>query len=158
MIQTKSIGPAWVVGVTDKNYRLIARSRDQERFVGQRATDDFIANTQGVEGGFLGKTLDGVPVLNAYVRSSLSGWRIVAGVPLATLEAPLRRSYLLLASMAAAGLLPRSVWPCIFALPDRSGRRAAGTRRQRGRGQAGGSVRHRHQGARRGVARARPSV
>jgi two-component sensor histidine kinase len=105
VIQTKSIGPAWVVGVTDKNHRLIARSRDQERFVGQRATDDFIANTQGVEGGFLGKTLDGVPVLNAYVRSSLSGWRIVAGVPLATLEAPLRRSYLLLASMAAAGLL-----------------------------------------------------
>jgi signal transduction histidine kinase len=49
--------------------------------------------------------LDGVPVLNAYVRSSLSGWRIAAGVPLATLEAPLRRSYLLLASMAAAGLL-----------------------------------------------------
>jgi hypothetical protein len=145
------------VGVTDKNHRLIARSRDQERFVGQRATDDFIANTQGVEGGFLGKTLDGVPVLNAYVRSSLSGWRIVAGVPLATLEAPLRRSYLLLASMAAAGLL--ASFGLAFAYSRYlTGRRAAGTRRRRGRGQAGGSVRHRHQGARRGVARARPGV
>jgi two-component sensor histidine kinase len=105
VIQTKSVGPSWVVGVIDKNNRLIARSRDQERFVGQRASADFIANTQSAEGSFLGTTLDGVPVLNAYVRSSLSGWRIAAGVPLATLEAPLRRSYLLLASMAAAGLL-----------------------------------------------------
>jgi len=105
VIATKPFGPAWVVGVTDKNDRLIARSRDPERFVGQRATDEFIANTKGAEGGFLGKTLDGVPVLNAYVRSELSGWRIAAGVPLATLEAPLRRSYLVLAGMAAAGLL-----------------------------------------------------
>ena len=94
-----------MVGVTDKNDRLIARSRDPERFIGQRATDEFIANTKGAEGGFLGITLDGVPVLNAYVRSALSGWRVAAGVPLATLEAPLRRSYLVLAGMAAAGLL-----------------------------------------------------
>ena len=105
VIATKPFGPAWVVGVTDKNDRLIARSRDPERFVGQRATDEFIANTKGAEGGFLGITLDGVPVLNAYVRSALSGWRVAAGVPLATLEAPLRRSYLVLAGMAAAGLL-----------------------------------------------------
>jgi two-component sensor histidine kinase len=105
VIATKSFGPAWVVGVTDKNDRLIARSRDPERFVGQRATDEFIANTKEAEGGFLGTTLEGVPVLNAYVRSALSGWRVAAGVPLATLEAPLRRSYLVLAGMAAAGLL-----------------------------------------------------
>jgi two-component sensor histidine kinase len=105
VIATKSFGPAWVVGVTDKNDRLIARSRDPERFVGRRATDEFIANTKGAEGGFLGTTLEGVPVLNAYVRSALSGWRVAAGVPLATLEAPLRRSYLVLAGMAAAGLL-----------------------------------------------------
>src|SRR4029078_8669156 len=67
VIATKPFGPAWVVGVTDKNDRLIARSRDAERFVGQRATEEFIANTKGAEGGFLGITLDGVPVLNAYV-------------------------------------------------------------------------------------------
>ena len=34
VIQTKSVGPSWVMEVIDKNNRLIARSRDQERFSG----------------------------------------------------------------------------------------------------------------------------
>ena len=159
VIQTKSVGPSWVVGVIDKNNRLIARSRDQERFVGQRASADFIANTQSAEGSFLGTTLDGVPVLNAYVRSSLSGWRIAAGVPLATLEAPQRRSYLLLASMAAAGLLTsfglafaysRYLTAPVAALQKLAADGAAG--------KAGRSLRDRHQGTRCGVACARPGL
>ena len=122
------------------------------------ASADFIANTQGAEGSFLGTTLDGVPVLNAYVRSSLSGWRIAAGLPLATLEAPLRRSYLLLASMAAAGLLASFGLAFAYSRYLTAPVAALQAGRERGGWQAGCSLRHRHQGTRCGVACARPGL
>ena len=95
--------PALVVGVTDKNNTLIARSRDQDRFVGRPVSAEFVANTRADSGRFFGTTLDGVEVLNGYVRSPLSGWIVAAGIPTSVLQAPLRRTYWQLAMILMAG-------------------------------------------------------
>ena len=94
----------WLMEVVDNNDRIIARSWDNERFAGQKASDDFLRNAQGKSGNFIGKTLEDATVFNVYQRSELSGWRIAAGIPTSELEAPLHRSLLLLAIVTAVGL------------------------------------------------------
>ena len=54
-------------------------------------------------GRFRGETLDGVAVMNGYVRSAYSGWLVVAGTPVAVLDAPLKRMLWPLAATAFVG-------------------------------------------------------
>jgi len=105
----------WLLGVTDNNDRLIARSWDNERFAGQKASDEFIRNTQGKTGSFVGTSLEGVAVFNVYRRSELSGWRVAAGIPLSELEAPLYRSLLVLAIIAGVGLVASFIFALFYA-------------------------------------------
>jgi len=82
--------PAWVVSVVDANDTIIARSKDQERFVGHLATADLRSHASGENGSWTGAALDGVSVLAAYDRLRLANWRVAVGVPLAAVEQPLR--------------------------------------------------------------------
>ncbi len=94
----------WISALIDRNGKIVARSRQPERFVGQSATADLLANTSGQEGTWIGRTLDGVPVFSAYARSDLAEWRIAVGAPVATVEGPLRRSLAWLVGLGAAAL------------------------------------------------------
>jgi two-component sensor histidine kinase len=95
----------WLIGVTGNDGRMIARNWEPERYIGQRASDAFIQNTQGAEGVFENTTLDGVHVFNAYSRSKLTGWRVGAGIPIHTFRAPIYYSLLALAGILGIGLL-----------------------------------------------------
>lgn len=94
----------WTTALVDGHDRIIARSRDHDRFVGSEATADLRANAIGPAGTWLGSTLDGTPILGAWTRSSLSDWRVAVGVPVALVEAPLRRMILALSGASAAVL------------------------------------------------------
>ena len=83
--------PDWTTAIVDGNDRIIARSRQHERFLGSEATPDLRANTMGPAGTWLGSTLDGTQILGAWTRSLLSGWRVAVGVPTTLLEAPFHR-------------------------------------------------------------------
>ena len=104
-ILTSRLGNSgWLLGVFDNNNRIVARSWDNERYAGEKVSDEFTRNTQGKAGSFIGTSLEGVAVFNVYRRSELSGWRIAAGIPLSELETPLYRSLLVLAIVAGIGL------------------------------------------------------
>jgi two-component sensor histidine kinase len=105
----------WLMGVTGTDGRLIARSWDHERFVGQSASQTFLDNTKGQAGTFTSMSLDGVPVFNVYLRSPLTGWRIAAGIPTSMLEAPLYRSLTVLALMAGIGLTTSVLLALLYA-------------------------------------------
>jgi signal transduction histidine kinase len=94
--------PDWTGSIIDRQDRVVARSRDHERFVGQTATEPVRLNAQGEEGSFRGTTLDGTSVWAAYVRLPHWGWRAAVGVPEAVVRAPLRQSALYL---GAGGVL-----------------------------------------------------
>jgi two-component sensor histidine kinase len=106
-------GSGWLLRVTDNNELNIARSWDGERFagpdgdrsVGTRPAVGFIEKARDSAGSFISTTIDGIPVFNAYLRSSLSGWRVSAGIPISDLEAPLYRSILVLTIIAGVGLV-----------------------------------------------------
>jgi two-component sensor histidine kinase len=78
------------MAIVDRNDRVVARSRFHERFIGNTATEDLRANTTGTSGTWVGRTLEGTPVVNAYARSPLSGWRVAVGVPQEIVYAPIR--------------------------------------------------------------------
>jgi two-component sensor histidine kinase len=114
-ILTSRLGTSrWLLRVTD-NDRIIARNWDNERFVGQPVTDEFVRDTQETAGSFVAGTLDEVPVFNVFRRSELSGWRIAAGIPLSELEAPLYRSLLVLALATGIGLVASLILAFFYA-------------------------------------------
>ncbi|HEX2552269.1 MAG TPA: PAS domain S-box protein [Microvirga sp.] len=94
--------PDWTVAIIDRRDRIVARSRQHERFIGSEATADLRRNTTGAGGTWLGTTLEGTEVYSAYTRSPLSGWRVAVGVPAAVVQAPLRQ---LLWTLAASFLV-----------------------------------------------------
>jgi hypothetical protein len=101
IIRSQLRHPEWLIGVTGNDDRMIARNWESERYVGQRASDGFIQNTQGDEGVFEASTLDSIHVFTAYTRSKLTGWRVGTGIPINVFEAPLYHSL-----FALAGLMP----------------------------------------------------
>ncbi|MDB5569498.1 MAG: integral rane sensor hybrid histidine kinase [Hyphomicrobiales bacterium] len=104
VLQGVSLPSGWVAALVDHNGKIVARSHQAETFVGQSASRDLLENATRLEGAWTGTTVDGTPVLSAYARSSLSGWRIAVGAPISSVEAPLRRTLLWLMLLGAAGL------------------------------------------------------
>ncbi len=96
----------WTGAIIDRKLLIIARSVDQERFIGKLASQPTRERLIGESGSFHGGlTLEGVPVFSAYQKSALAGWTIVFAIPEDILNAPLRdlwRSLLLMGLFAIA--------------------------------------------------------
>ena len=99
------VPPDWLVIVLDQNNRVIARTRDHDNFVGRSASAPFVARLIGSEGTLLSTTLDGVPVVNGYVKSPLSGWTVIVAAPQRAINQPLRTSLMAVAAIGAFGVL-----------------------------------------------------
>ncbi|WP_209443219.1 hybrid sensor histidine kinase/response regulator [Falsiroseomonas frigidaquae] len=102
VLEDRQAPEGWTLAVVDGAGRILARNRRHEEFVGQPATDDLRQNATGWEGNWHGFTADGMPVLGSYAKTALADWRIAVGVPLATLNAPLHRTLLLLGGVGLA--------------------------------------------------------
>ena len=105
LLGEQGIPDAWTGAIVDRDGRIIARSREHNRFSGSMATADLLENAVGQEGTWIGRTIEGTAVRAAYVRSSLSGWRVAVGVPETVLEAPLQEYFRWLGGFGAAALL-----------------------------------------------------
>jgi two-component sensor histidine kinase len=94
----------WIASIVDRSHRVITRSVDLERYVGQLGTAEFRANLINDEGTFhRGRTLEGVSVFTAYQKSKLSGWTVSFAIPDSYLDLPmqaLRRALLLMGGVA----------------------------------------------------------
>jgi signal transduction histidine kinase len=82
-----------IAAVQDRNFRLVARSRDAAQHFGSGITPDLRARleAQPERGTARLTTLDGVPVLAAWERLPY-GWTVTIGVPIALFDEQLRRS------------------------------------------------------------------
>jgi signal transduction histidine kinase/CheY-like chemotaxis protein len=89
----------WVRGVVDTNGVVVARSRDPERFVGQKGTPAFLARYDvAPEGVYRDVALDGTPVYGAYSHAPASRWVAGVAVPAPVVEAAFRQSMIALAA------------------------------------------------------------
>jgi PAS domain S-box-containing protein len=105
LLEAQKLPADWLGSLVDGNNRVIARSKEQPRFLGQLAPEDFRALAKGRGGAWTGHDLNGVPVAGGYARSLVSGWRTFVGMPLATAQEPLRRSLWLIAALALLALV-----------------------------------------------------
>jgi two-component sensor histidine kinase len=85
----QKLPPDWVVVIVDGGFKIVARSRRQEEFVGS-LTGPNVRQNDAPFATWSGQTLDGVQVLSALYRSEFSGWRTVVGVPEAIIAATYR--------------------------------------------------------------------
>jgi len=102
VLEDRQAPEGWTLAVVDGHGRILARNRQHDEFVGREATADLRRHATGWEGSWHGFTADGMPVLGAYAKIALADWRVAVGVPLATLNAPLRRTLLLLGAVGVA--------------------------------------------------------
>lgn len=80
--------PSGLVSIVDRESRVLARSRELAKFVGQQATGDLRARIHAQnEGVHDTVTLDGVPVITAFHRARDSGWVTIVSAPKAALFA-----------------------------------------------------------------------
>jgi signal transduction histidine kinase len=92
------------VSLIDRDYRILARSRHAEKYVGHAANDHMQALVKAAsEGVHNTVTLDGIPVITAFHRAEKSGWVAVVSVPRASLFASARK--LLWVGLALSALL-----------------------------------------------------
>jgi PAS domain S-box-containing protein len=101
VLREQNLPPAWTATILDRNGRVIARSQNHERYVGAVPPERFGAGVVGEDGVWRGVNLDGAAVLGAVVQSKMSGWRAFVGVPMSVVLAPLWRSLVLIAGLAA---------------------------------------------------------
>jgi hypothetical protein len=90
----------WLRGVVDPAGLIVARSRDPERFVGQKATPTFLRKQGTPEAVYRDVSLDGTEVYSAFSRAPMSGWVAGVAVPASVVDARFRESMAALGAMA----------------------------------------------------------
>ena len=97
----------WIGVILDRKMQVIARSAEQERFLGRLTPRPMRDRLTGESGSFHGGvTLEGLPIYSAYQKSALAGWTVAFAIPEAILNAPLRDLWrtLLMMGLFAIGL------------------------------------------------------
>jgi len=95
----------WVAAVLDSGGRIVARSRDAARFVGQPATPSLLAIVAGKnEGTADSMSKEGAMVMTAFSRSDRTHWIVAVGAPKSMVVASVYRSIAILALCVVVAL------------------------------------------------------
>ena len=102
----------WSAGLSDRHYRIIARTEDYERFVGQLISEDTRRNTITSSGIMRSNDLLGRPTMQAFLHSDLTGWRLSTWAPRSLIEGRMQESWMKFLLMAGAltALAAASAW------------------------------------------------
>ena len=107
LLLSQKLPSTWVIGVIDRNGRIVARTREPEKSLGKFASKDLLrAVAHAPEGWSEGNTLEGRQVYAAYRKSTFSGWTLAIGIPAQEFEAGAGQTILMIGGgTIAAGLL-----------------------------------------------------
>jgi signal transduction histidine kinase len=93
------------VAVLDGHRTVVARTRGQAQWVGKPPSPSFLQMLERGENSAVTTTLEGVSVYTVYHRSTETGWSAAIGIPTATVDAPVMRSYTVLGGSVLASIL-----------------------------------------------------
>jgi signal transduction histidine kinase len=93
------------VAVLDGRRTVVARTRNQAQWVGKPPSASFLEMLNRGENSAVTTTLEGVSVYTVYHRSSETGWSAAIGIPTATVDAPVIRSYTVLGGSILASVV-----------------------------------------------------
>src|SRR5712672_1229949 len=89
LVAANELPPGWLAVIADAAHRIIARSEQEDAFIGKELPPAQW-HRAGPGGVFEFTDSEGLPSLQAYARSELTGWETAVWVPKALLEAPVR--------------------------------------------------------------------
>jgi signal transduction histidine kinase len=98
--------PGGVLTLLDASRHIVARTRNEDRYIGQSPTPEFMERSRlAPEGSWRTVLLEGTRAYSAWSRSGVSGWTVGIGLPADPIDAPLRRSFyaLVTAEVAVCG-------------------------------------------------------
>lgn len=100
IIEQQKPSADWTISIFDQAGFNFARIPNPEGTIGKKASPTLLAVIFSAPAG-QGRTvsLEGVPLLTAFVRSELTGWIVAAGIAERTLTAPALRTFLLTAAL-----------------------------------------------------------
>ncbi|HVP09262.1 MAG TPA: sensor domain-containing diguanylate cyclase [Burkholderiales bacterium] len=99
LLNEQRLPPEWIGAVFDTRGTVVARTQEHERFVGAQGAPALVARMREVqEGAVETVTLEGIPVVSVFSRSTATGWTVALGIPRRNLAAQA-----LLAVQVAAG-------------------------------------------------------
>ncbi|QBE65181.1 hybrid sensor histidine kinase/response regulator [Pseudoduganella lutea] len=90
LLVQQGLPPAWTASLTDRQGRVIARSRDAHKYIGMSVRPALRARIQAGErsGVHQGVTLSGIETMAFFSRAPLSGWTVILSVPLEEMRRP----------------------------------------------------------------------
>jgi PAS domain S-box-containing protein len=92
LFREQQLPPGWVAGLNDRQHRIIARSREPERFIGAPVTPRMAERSAAAEEGwFANRSKEGQPVYTAISRVRSTGWTMALFAPAAVVDAPGQR-------------------------------------------------------------------
>jgi signal transduction histidine kinase len=81
-----------VLTLLDVDQRIVARTRNEERYVGAMPTADFVERARNApSGSWRTVLLEGEAAYSAWFRSPVTGWTIGLGMPSEVVDRPIRR-------------------------------------------------------------------
>jgi PAS domain S-box-containing protein len=89
LVAANELPPGWLAVVADAAHRIIARSEQEDAFMGKELSSAQW-HRAGPDGVFEFIDSEGRPSLQAYAGSELTGWETAVWAPTAVLEAPVR--------------------------------------------------------------------
>lgn len=105
----------WIATVLDSTGTIVARTHEMERFEGTKGAPALVKRmAETAEDSLETNTVEGIPVLSVFSRSTISNWTVAIGIPTRQLTSELRRllwmfilgvAFSLLISLAVAWLI-----------------------------------------------------
>ncbi|MBK6008814.1 sensor histidine kinase [Ramlibacter ginsenosidimutans] len=78
----QALPAGWIAAIIDSRGTIVARSHEANRFVGQQAAPALLQRLlRDREGQLETDTLEGIPVVTVFSRSSVSNWSVAIGIP-----------------------------------------------------------------------------
>ena len=101
ILQAQRLEEGQIGAVLDSSNRMVARTRDGEKYIGQPASESLrTALAQKSSGWFRGQTVEGIDVYSPFHRSEATGWTVALGLPTQAVDlAAWRSSWTLLLGM-----------------------------------------------------------
>ena len=92
-INTNDDNNIWVSVIADRNNRIIAHSKDFNRYFGKTLSADVLAASTSQSGVIRAKGLLGTPLLQAYTHNTSTGWRVSTHAPIEIVEQEMNRDW-----------------------------------------------------------------
>ena len=128
IVEGQGFEPDWIAAVVDAGNRIVARTKDPEKYIGQPASESMqAALAKSSSGWFRGQTVEGIDVYAPFHRSATTGWTVAMGVTASEFDSAVWRSawtlalgigFSILLALGGAYLINRRIANAIASLAD----------------------------------------